>query len=399
MIHLFSLVRAMLVCSSLIHALTTRATSTAQAALGAISITNIDDVRGNLHLPIDSLGLGISWTSSDPSIISLDGIVFRQSEDATVNLTASVDGANRTFTAFVRQALADDLVYEGYAFAYFTGSTKEGENIFFAASAGNNALQWTELNDGQPVLTSTYGTTGLRDPFIMRSVEGDTFWLLATDLSIGSGTSWSDSVKSGSRYLEIWESNDLVTWSAQRHVLVSPPTAGNTWAPEAFYDEATGSYVVFWASSLYNETDVNHEGPTYHRMLIATTRDFVTFSEPTVWQDAGMSRIDSDVIEEDGVYYRFTKDEGASGAGCSDIIMEQSDNLTATLDGWSMIDSCIGRDAGTSAVEGPTSFKANEGDVNGDKYYLFVDGKLSHLTQYLGRVSTVEPVVGPDFQE
>lgn len=375
MIRSLSLLRVLLVCpGTTIHALATRATTAAQSALAAIAITNIDDIRGNVYLPTDSEGLTISWTSSDPSIISPDGIVVRQNEDITVNLTASVDSEERTFTASVRQAVAG-LVYEGYAFAYFTGSTTEGENIFFAASEGNDALQWTELNDGQPVLTSTYGTTGLRDPFIMRSVEGDTFWLLATDLSIGSGTSWGDSVKTGSRYLEIWESNDLVTWSAQRHVLVSPPTAGNTWAPEAFYDEATGSYVVFWASSLYNETDVNHEGATYHRMLIATTRDFVTFSEPTIWQDAEMSRIDSDVIEEDGVYYRFTKDEGASGTGCSDIIMEQSTNLTATLDGWSIIDSCIGRDAGTSAVEGPTSFKANAGDINGDKYYLFVDGK------------------------
>lgn len=377
MVRSFSLLRVLLVCPcTTIHAFTTRATrATAQTALAAIAITNIDDIRGNVHLPIDSEGLTISWTSSDPSIISPEGIVVRQSQDTTVNLTASVNNEERTFSASVRQALEEDLVYEGYAFAYFTGSTIEGENIFFAASEGNDALQWTELNNGQPVLTSKYGTTGLRDPFIMRSVEGDTFWLLATDLSIGSGTSWGDSVKTGSRYLEIWESNDLVTWSAQRHVLVSPPTAGNTWAPEAFYDEDTGSYVVFWALSLYNETDVNREGSTYHRMLIATTRDFVTFSEPTVWQDAGMSRIDSDVFEEDSVYYRFTKDEGASGTGCSDIIMEQSLNLTATLDGWSVIDSCIGRNAGTSAVEGPTSFKSNAGDINGDKYYLFVDGK------------------------
>ena len=38
-----------------------------------------------------------------------------------------------------------------------------------------------------------------------------------------------------------------------------------------------------------------------------------------------------------------------------------------------MIDSCIGRDAGTSAVEGPTVFRSNPGDVNGEKTYLFVD--------------------------
>ncbi|WP_435338033.1 hypothetical protein, partial [Acinetobacter sp. LH3_13] len=35
--------------------------------------------------------------------------------------------------------------------------------------------------------------------------------------------------------------------------------------------------------------------------------------------------------------------------------------------------SCIGKKAGTGAVEGPSIFKSNPGDVNGDKYYLFVD--------------------------
>ncbi|KAJ4385397.1 hypothetical protein N0V93_009825 [Gnomoniopsis smithogilvyi] len=383
MIALHLLLQAVAVCPGAVYALTTRATSKAQTALAGISLNNIDDIRGNLYLPVDAEDLTVSWTSSNPAVISADGIVTRQTQNTIVNLTASVEGEERIFTASVRQAIASELVYEGYAFAYFTGNTVAGENIYFAASEGNDALQWTELNNGQPVLTSTYGTTGLRDPFIIRSFEGDTFWLLATDLSIGSGTSWGDSVRTGSRYLEIWESNDLVTWSAQRHVLVSPPTAGNTWAPEAFYDEASGSYAVFWASSLYNETDADHTGSTYHRMLIATTRDFVTFTEPTIWQDAGMSRIDSDVIKADGVFYRFTKDEGASGTGCSDIIMEESTSLTATLDEWTIIDSCIGRNAGTSAVEGPTSFKSNAGDVNGQKYYLFVDGE-----QYSGAFHT-----------
>ncbi len=35
------------------------------------------------------------------------------------------------------------------------------------------------------VLESHEGTRGLRDPFIMRSAEGDRFFLLATDLSTG----------------------------------------------------------------------------------------------------------------------------------------------------------------------------------------------------------------------
>ncbi|KAK6860827.1 hypothetical protein PG995_004463 [Apiospora arundinis] len=269
-------------------------------------------------------------------------------------------------------ARADE--YEAYFFAYFTGNSIEGEKIHFAASNGNNALDWQELNGGKPVLTSTMGTKGLRDPFVMRSVDGGTFWLIATDLSIGSGTSWGDAVRTGSRFLEIWESNDLVTWSAQRHVEVSPPTAGMTWAPEAYYDEEIGQYVVFWASALYPENDPNHTSndKTYHRMMYATTSDFKTFSEAKVWQDAGTSRIDSTVLKAGNTYYRFTKDEG-SATGCTDIIQERSNTLLAALPQWSTVASCIGRNAGLAAVEGPTAFQSNPKDVNGQKYYLFVD--------------------------
>jgi beta-xylosidase len=347
-----------------------------QAAVNSISVSNIEDVRGNLFLPATSDGMEVTWSSSDPSIITPDGIVQRQGAEQLVNLTATIDAdgviRERTINAKVRQAVQLDA-FEGYAFAYFAGNSLAGEKIYLAASQGNNALSWTELNNKQPILTSTMGTKGLRDPFVIRSAEGDKFYLLATDLSIGSGTSWGDSVRKGSLYLEIWESNDLKTWSKQRHVKVSPPTAGNTWAPEAYYDTTLGSYVVFWASSLYAESDTDHTGSTYHRMLYVTTRDFVTFSEPVVWQDAGMSRIDSTVIQEGSTFYRFTKDEGASGTGCSDIIQERSSSLRATLKSWTQVTACIGKKAGTSAVEGPTVFKANPKDVNGQKFYLFVD--------------------------
>ncbi|KAK1540798.1 glycosyl hydrolase family 43 [Colletotrichum paranaense] len=350
-------------------------TAKVEAALAAITVTNLDDVRGNLYLPSTIDGLNVTW-SSNSSVISSSGVVVRQADDTQVALTASIDyeGSSQTreLVASVRKAVALDP-FAGYAFSYFTGNSIAGEKIYFAASQGNDALKWTELNGGQPVLTSTYGTKGLRDPFLIRSPEGDTFYLIATDLSIGSGTSWGDSVRIGSRYLEVWESNDLKTWSAQRHVLVSPPEAGNTWAPEAYYDDDLGAYLVFWASSLYEDSDVNRTGSTYHRMLYATTRDFVTFSETSIWQDAGMSRIDSTVIKSADTYYRFTKDEGASGTGCSDIIQESSTSLRATLDSWTIIDSCIGKKAGTSAVEGPTTFKSNPDDVHGEKFYLFVD--------------------------
>ncbi|WP_291036643.1 family 43 glycosylhydrolase [Herbiconiux sp.] len=344
-------------------------------AAAALAIPSIDDVRGNITLPGAPAGIGITWASSDAAVIATDGVVTRPSADAEVTLTATLTkgeaSATRSFTAVVRAAVAD-TEYEGYAFAYFTGNSLAGENIYFAASEGNNALDWNELNAGRPVLTSDEGTKGLRDPFLIRSPEGDTFYLIATDLSIGSGTSWGDAVHNGSQFIEIWESHDLVNWSEQRHVKVAPDNAGMTWAPEAYYDDTIGAYVVFWASALYPESDPDRTTNTYHRMMYATTRDFVSFSEPQVWQDQGVSRIDSTVLEEDDTYYRFTKDEGAN-TGCADIIQESSTDLRATLPSWTQIDSCIGRNAGTSAVEGPTAFKANPGDINGEKFYLFVD--------------------------
>lgn len=349
------------------------AQQSADEAVAAVSVVDAGDVRGNLTLASSSQGFDVTWKSSNAAIVATDGIVKRPaSGDASVTLTATASkngvSSSKDIALTVRKAVGTQT-YEGYAFAYFTGNSIEGENIYFAASNGNNALSWKELNGGQPVLRSNQGTKGLRDPFVIRSPEGDKFYMIATDLSIGSGTSWGDSQRTGSKYLEVWESRDLKNWSEQRHVRVSPDNAGNTWAPEAYYDESIGAYVVFWASKLYDASGAD----TYNRMLYATTRDFRTFSEAKVWQDDGRSRIDSTVIKESNTYYRFTKDEGASGTGCSDIIQEKSSDLKAPLSAWTITDTCIGRDAGTGAVEGPTVFKANPGDVNGQKYYLFVD--------------------------
>ncbi|MEO5665745.1 MAG: glycoside hydrolase family 43 protein, partial [Nocardioides sp.] len=358
--------------------------SKADAAAAALTLVHPDDVRGHLTLPTTGkYASSVSWASSAPAIVANDGIVDRPAPgtgDASVTLTATVTvgaaTATRTFPLTVRQAPAL-APYAGYAFSYFTGNSIAGEKIYFAASRGNNALRWDELNGGQPVLESTYGELGLRDPFLIRSPEGDRFFLIATDLSIGRNGDWDRAQRQGSRYLEIWESTDLQNWSEQRHVLVSPPTAGNTWAPEAYWDEDLQQYVVFWASKLYAENDPGHTGSTYNKMLYATTRDFVTFSEAKVWQDVGSSRIDTTVIKEGDTYYRFTKDEGAGSTGCSDIIQEKNDSLTEPdlvgAKAWAFQDGCIGRDAGTSAVEGPTVFKRNPGDTSGGQYYLFVD--------------------------
>jgi len=355
-----------------------------QAADG-IQLPGIDDVRGNITLPTSAPGgVTVAWNSSDKNRIAADGVVARPAHGqpaATVTLTATIEkgtaSASRSFTATVLAAPAT-AEYEAYLFSYFTDNTVPGEKIYFGASNGNDARNWVTLNGGQPALSSAQGTTGLRDPFLIRSPEGDRFFLIATDLSIGGGTSWDASQRTGSKNIEVWESTDLVNWSQQRHVKVSPDTAGNTWAPEAYWDDTIGAYVVFWASKIYAETDPGHTGSAPNVMMYATTRDFRTFTEAQVWQNTGVSRIDSTVIKDGDTYHRFTKDE-ASSLGCLDIFEETSTDLravttkTSTSGTWALQKSCIGKGAGTGSVEGPSIVKANPGDVNGAGYYLFVD--------------------------
>ncbi|HEV2783026.1 MAG TPA: family 43 glycosylhydrolase [Actinophytocola sp.] len=260
--------------------------------------------------------------------------------------------------------------FAGYAFFYFTGEgTANGEQIYVAASRGNDPLRFDELNDGQPVLTSTLGERGVRDPFIIRSPDGTRFYLLATDLKIFGNGDWDRAQRHGSRSIMVWESRDLVHWSDQRMVQVSPPTAGNTWAPEAYWDAARGVYVVFWASKLYSPDDPDHTGDSYNRMMYATTRDFVTFSPARVWHDPGHSVIDSTVIEHRGTFYRFTKDERdpTSSLPCAKFIVEEksTDLLDPSFD---FVAECIGSGA-IARGEGPAVFKSN----TEDKWYLFID--------------------------
>jgi sucrose-6-phosphate hydrolase SacC (GH32 family) len=346
-------------------------------AAAALTVRNLADVRGNLTLPATGdNGTTVRWRSDRPSVISPTGEVNRPLTGAgatTVVLTATVTlnqaSSSRTFTATVpeRPARRDPT---GYLFSYFTGEgTADGEQVRFGLSKGNDPLHWREINNGKPVLTSTLGTKGLRDPFIIRSPEGDKFYQIATDLRIYGNGNWDAAQRTGSRSIMVWESTDLVTWTDQRLVRVSPDTAGNTWAPEAYFDRTLGAYVVFWASKIYPADDPNHTGSTYNKMMYATTRDFYTFSEPRVWVDPGYSVIDSTMIEHDGTYYRFTKDErnNTSSTPCSKFVIEQKS--TSILNpGYDFVADCIGK--GTiSQGEGPLVFKSN----TEDKWYLFID--------------------------
>lgn len=351
--------------------------ATARAAAG-LTVHGLDDVRGNLTLPATGAhGTSVVWRSGDPRVVDSTGLVHRPEPGAgpeRVRLTAVVTrgraATRRTFTATVPE-LPRKRAYTGYAMSYFTGEgSADGEQIRMSLSLGGDALHWQQLNGGRPVLTSDLGTGGLRDPFVIRSPEGDRFFQIATDLRMyGGGGSWDQVQRTGSRSIMVWESTDLVNWTDRRLVEIAPDTAGNAWAPEAYYDEELGSYVVFWASKVYAADDPEHTGSTYNTMLYATTRDFRTFSEPAVWHDPGHSVIDSTVIRHAGSYYRFTKDERnpSPETPCSKFItVEKSRDLTSRS--YDFVADCVGRGA-IARGEGPAVFRAD----TEEKWYLFID--------------------------
>ena len=358
-----------------------------QEALASLDIPNKDDVRGNITLPETSEnGIPIEWSTNHAEIVNVNvipgedgyddtpaGTVTRPEKDTTVTMTATLTLNDKTVTKDIEINVKaapepiEESDYTDYFFAYFAGEGySDGEQIYFASS--QDGLNWDDLNNNKPVLTSTLGEKGVRDPFIIRSPEGDKFYLIATDLKINGGNGWDAAQNNGSQSLMVWESTDLVNWSDQRMVEVSAEIgAGCTWAPEATYDPTTGEYVVYWAS---RTPAVDQK----QRLYYAKTRDFYTFTEPQVFIDTEQSSIDTTIIYEDGVYYRYTKNEGGStnefGAPSKTIYAQKSDRLLGGE--WENITTAsLNREA---HVEGPTIFKLNEDDqTDTQKYCLLVD--------------------------
>ncbi|MFC4335514.1 immunoglobulin-like domain-containing protein [Salininema proteolyticum] len=344
-------------------------------AVEELSVVNIDDPRSALNLPAEGAEeTRISWRSSREDVLSSDGRVNRPepgSDAVAVTLTATVEKdrarAKKRFTTEV-PALPEQEDYAGYFFTYFTGEGfPDGEQVYAALSDGEDPTSFSELNGGAPVLTTDQGEEGARDPFLIRSPEGDRFYLIATDLKIHGNGDWDGAQRHGSRSIMVWESTDLVDWSEGRLVEVSPESAGNTWAPEAYWDDEIDAYVVFWASKLYETPD--HSDDTYNRMMYSTTRDFVDFTEPRVWVDKGYSTIDSTIAEDDGVYYRFTKDERSNtgDSPCGKFILSETSESLRDTD-WDFQSECIGAGA-ISQGEGPLVFKSN----TEEKWYMFID--------------------------
>jgi hypothetical protein len=355
-----------------------------QLAAAQLAVVNAEAAYGNLTLPASLHGATITWTSDHPALVTATGEVTRPpGRDASTVLRATLRKGAATATRDVAVRVVkkfDKAADAAYLFVHFTFTE---EKIHFSLSKGNSALDWRSLNHGKPVFTSTLGTTGLRDPYIVRSPGGDTFYLMATDLKWFKGDKGPDR----KRYIQVWESHDLVNWSAQRDVLVAPPDVQNTYAPEAVWDDAIGAYVVFWTSKIGSND--------YFTPMYATTRDFVTFTEAQIWQP-GEWRIDSTVNKVGDWYYRYTKSIDQAHANCHDIVAERSKDLRAPRAQWQTVTSCTGAKAGVTESEAPLAFKSNPGDIHGDYYYLWMERWIPNKTYVALRT---RDVAQPQWEE
>lgn len=188
-----------------------------------------------------------------------------------------------------------------YLFSYFKGDSKDGLHLAYSY----DGLTWHPLKNDKSFLTPEIGSHKLmRDPSICQAPDG-TFHMVWT-------SSWTD------RIIGYASSKDLVHWSEQKviPVMMHEPEAHNCWAPEVFYDKASETYYIFWATTIpgrHKEVPTSEsEKGLNHRMYYVTTSDFETFSETELFFDPDFSVIDAAIIKDKNEYIMVVKNENSN---------------------------------------------------------------------------------------
>jgi hypothetical protein len=244
---------------------------------------------------------------------------------------------------------------DAYLFVHFREKkTPDGEQVYFALS--KDGLIWETVNEGKPVLWSKLSEQGVRDHTIVRTADNK-FYIIATDLSLASNfktkyeSDWKKVSRQGSRYLSLWQSDDLVNWSGQRLIQLGGEDFGCRWAPDVIYDRKNDDYVIHWSS--INTQD------EYSRMAIyySRTKDFEHFTEAELLygkDDSGV--IDSAIYENDGIYYLFAKSDNNPNS----VIMLKSDSITGKYVKMDAFDEAMSK-LSANFYEAPTAYKLSDG--------------------------------------
>lgn len=225
-----------------------------------------------------------------------------------------------------------------------------------------DGLRWTTLNAGQPVYQlSGIGTNHIRDPFILRKLDG-TFVLLASDWTLAQND--SDYWNHPSGKIVIADSTDLISFTSPRLVTVTTLQGPNSsqmhaWAPEAFFDDEKGRYAILWSGN--DTTGSNH-------IYVSYTSDFESVSNPILYFDPGSSVIDASLLRAAGRNHLFFKDDSAQ-----DIQIARSPSTSLAPGVFTrMSTECITRGANQGislGTGGPFAIQAPNQNV----WYLFAD--------------------------
>ena len=186
-----------------------------------------------------------------------------------------------------------------YVFCYFMNNGEDG--VHYAVS--RDGYKWFALNDNKAILAPPVGknTKLTRDPSITLGPD-NTYrmtWTVAWD----------------GRSFGCAESKDLIEWTDAHAVpcMDKEPTTRNTWAPEVFYDQKGELFYILWSSTIpgrFSAADKGTSESRYdHRVYYVTTKDFKTFSPTKLYFDPGHNVIDAFLLEKEGTYYLFYKDE------------------------------------------------------------------------------------------
>ena len=244
-----------------------------------------------------------------------------------------------------------------YLFAYFLGNAPEQERLSYAVSL--DGYNFKALNGGKAVWGSSTGTKCIRDPYIFKGEDG-LYHMLATDMKSSLG--WNSN-----RDLISAKSTDLVHWFDEAIIPIAnqyPNMQGadRAWAPQAIYDPAKQSYMIYFAARVPNTDDRTIMYYAYSKDLKKLDTAPALLFAPANGNDA----IDSDIIFENGTYYMYYKNETNKR-----IYLAKSENASGPYKEIKQVSE------GNIGVEGPNIYKklgSDEwlmmSDAYGNGYYV-----------------------------
>jgi hypothetical protein len=263
----------------------------AESALARVGVKG-RRLTNNVGLKADSNVVYVmSYFAAGPTTVESDGL----------HMAVSDDGFHfQPRAGSLRCEAADNVtaVDQNKNVKWYNGTMEAGadfmENLFLVPEVGDDRFSLfadkLHCNANKKVL---------RDPQILWDPRAHRFHMIWT-------TGWSSATIGHAT------SDDLVHWSKQSAIEVTQGLyqVRNTWAPEAFFDDAAQKFVLVWSTSHGRAFENWDDYPKYpHKMYYAMTEDFVNFTAPALLFDPGHSAIDVTMTEDAGKYYIVYKNE------------------------------------------------------------------------------------------